>query len=191
MDIVTRAKNMITAPTAEWPVIASEPSNVVALYQSYIVPLAAIPPLAGLIGRGLLFGHLAFGAVLVGAIVTYVLSLVAVYVVAWIAGKLAPMFGGNDDFDRGLKLIAYGSTASWVGGVFRIIPFLGILSLIASLYSIYLLYTGVTPMMGVPANRAISYIVALVVAIIVVFVIVFTIVGGVIGASMMGAGMMM
>jgi hypothetical protein len=188
MDIVNRAKNMLMSPATEWQVIAGETTDIQTLYTSYIMPLAAIPPLAGLIGRAILFPRMSFGTALIGAIVFYVLSLIAVYVVAWIAAKLAPMFGGTDNVDSGLKLVAYSSTARWVGGIFRIIPPLGILSLLASLYGIYLFYTGITPIMNVPAGRAVPYLLALIVATILVFIVIGVLVAGVMGAGM---GMMM
>ena len=187
MDIVTRAKNMIMAPAAEWPVVAGESTSVGALYQGYIMQLSAIPPIATLIGT-LAFRHIGFGGALLIAIVAYVLGLIGVYVVAFIAAKLAPMFGGTDSTEAGLKLVAYGSTAAWVGGVFHIIPALGILSLLAAIYGIYLYYTGVEPVMNVPRARAVGYLIALVVAVIVVYVVIFGLVGAIAGAGM---GMMM
>jgi hypothetical protein len=189
MDIVSRAKNMLMSPAREWPVVASEPTSVGALYQGYIAPLAAIPPVATLIGL-MAFYHSSFGGAVLVAIVSYVLSLIGVFVVAWIAGKLAPMFGGTDNMESGLKLVAYGSTATWVGGIFHIVPALGILSLLASIYGIYLFYTGVTPTMNVPTGRVIGYLIALIVAVIVVYVIIFALVGAIAGAGMMGMGMM-
>lgn len=190
MDIVSRAKNMIMSPAAEWPVVAGEPATVGGLYQGYIIPLAAIPPIATLIGH-LLFGHVGFGAALILAIVTFVLSLVVVYVIGWVAAMLAPSFEGRNDNIAGLKLAAYGSTAAWVGGIFHIIPALGILAGLAALYGIYLFYTGITPVMGVPSNRAVIYLIVLIVAWIVLSIIVGIILALVIGGSMVGAGMMM
>jgi Yip1 domain len=184
MDIVTRAKNMILSPIAEWPVVTAEPDDLQGLYRSYIAPLAAIPAVAAVIGNGILFGRLSFGFALLGAIVLYVLSLISIYVVSWIAGRLASMFGGEDNVDRALKLIAYGATASWVGGVFRLVPTLSILSLLCSIYSLYVIYTGVTPLLGVPQSRVIGFMVALIVAIIIVIVVIAVLAGGVIGAGL-------
>ncbi len=182
MDTVTRAKNMILSPAAEWPAVASESTGVAALYQSYIVPLSAIPPVATLIGA-IAFYHIGFGAALLLAIVSYILGLIGVYVIAWIAARLASMFGAADQFDSGLKLVAYGSTAAWVGGIFHIIPALGILSLLAAIYGIYLFYTGVTPVMNVPADRVIGYLVALIIAIIIVFIVIAAIAGLIVGSG--------
>jgi hypothetical protein len=187
MDIVTRAKRMITAPAEEWPVVAGESTSVGALYQGYIVQLSAIPPVATLIGV-LAFRHVGFGSALLMAIVAYALGLIGVYVVAYVAAKLAPMFGGTDSTEAGLKLVAYGSTSAWVGGVFHIVPALGVLSLLAAVYGIYLYYTGVAPVMNVPSGRAVGYLIALVIAVIVVYIVIFALVGAVAGAGM---GMMM
>ncbi len=189
MDIVSRAKNMLLSPAAEWPTIAAEPSSVASLYQGYIAPLSAIPPIATLLGT-MIFYHFGFGGALLLAIVSYVLGLVGVYVVGFIAAKLAPMFGGTDNMESGLKLVAYGSTAAWVGGVFHIIPQLSILSLLAAIYGIYLYYTGIAPVMNVPTGKVIGYLIALVVAVIIVFIVIAAIVGAIVGGSMMGMGMM-
>ena len=184
MDIVTRAKNMILSPAREWPVVASEPTSTAGLYQGYIIPLAAIPPLATLIGSMIFLPYVSFGTLILGAILAYVLSLIAVFILAWIAAKLAGMFGGIDNFDAGLKFVAFGSTASWVGGIFHLVPALGFLSLLASIYGIYLFYTGVSPVMNVPTSRAVGYLISLVVAAIIVFIIVFAIIGAILGTGM-------
>lgn len=189
MDIVTRAKNMIMSPAAEWPTVAAEPSSVASLYQGYIAPLSAIPPLATLIGT-IIFYHFGFGGALLLAIVSYVLGLIGVYVIGFIAAKLAPMFGGTDNMEAGLKLVAYGSTAAWVGGVFHIIPAIGFLSAVAAIYGIYLYYTGIAPVMNVPTGKVIGYLIALIVAVIIVFFVIAFIVGLIVGGSMMGMGMM-
>ena len=56
-----------------------------------------------------------------------------------------------------LKLIVYGSTAGMVGGIFSVIPALAALGLIASLYSVYLLYLGIPVMMKSPQEKALPY----------------------------------
>jgi hypothetical protein len=90
-------------------------------------------------------------------VVGYVLSLVMVWVLAQIVNALAPTFGGTKDPLAALKLVAYASTAAFVGGIFGLLPSLAALALIASLYSIYLLYTGIPVMMRSPPGRAGAY----------------------------------
>src|ERR1700722_9551938 len=112
MDIVARVKNILMTPKTEWPVIAAEPTDIAKLYTGYIVLLAAIPPLASLIGLTIL--GLPLGLIITHAVVNYIVGLVAVLVVGFIAAKLAPMFGGRDDLIQGIKLTAFTNTAAWV-----------------------------------------------------------------------------
>jgi Yip1 domain len=175
MDIVTRAKNILLAPASEWPVIAGEATSASSLFTGYVFPLVAIGQIAGIIG-GMLSGG-AFGLVtmILFAIVGFVLAVVGVYVLGFIAAKIAPSFGGKDDLSQALKLVAYSYTAAWVAGVFNILPAIGVyVVLIASLYGLYLLYTGVSPMMSVPREKSVGYTVVVILVAIGVYV-VFTI----------------
>ena len=80
---------------------------------------------------------------LIGAILSYALALVAVWVFALIINALAPTFGGQKDPVQALKAAAYAMTAAWIAGVANIIPFLGMVIMIAgAVYSVYLLYLG-------------------------------------------------
>ncbi len=184
MDIVARAKNILLSPNTEWPLIAAEPTKADALYTGYIMPMSAIPPVCALIGLSLFLGRLGFGLGLVGALVSWALGLVGIYIVALVAQWLAPRFGGGGDLLASLKLIAYSHTAAWVGGIFMLIPFLGILSFVMSLYGLYLLYTGATPVVGVPRERALTYTAALVLCVIVVFFVISFILRTIFGLSM-------
>ena len=95
MDIVARAKNILLSPNTEWPVIAAESTTADALYTGYIMPMSAIPPVCALIGLSLFLGRLGFGFGLLGALVSWALGLVGIYIVALVAQWLAPRFGGG------------------------------------------------------------------------------------------------
>ncbi|HXR88287.1 MAG TPA: Yip1 family protein, partial [Stellaceae bacterium] len=172
MDIVARVKGILLSPNEEWPVVVTERTNVGALYTGYIMPLAAIPPLAMLIGFSLFLGRFGLGFGLIGAVVSWVLALAGVYIVALVTQWLAPKFGGGGDFIPALKLVTYSHTAGWVGGVFLIIPLLGVITVLMGLYGLYLLYAGSTPVVGVPKERAVTFTVALVVCVIVVYIVI-------------------
>ena len=176
MDIKSRVKNILVTPRSEWQVIADEPADIASLYTGYILPLAAIRPVCSAIGLsivGIMGFRIGFGTALGGAVVQYIFSLIAVYIAALIASKLAPAFGGRDSLVQGLKLIAYSATASWVGGVFGLIPVLSILGALVSLYSLYLLFAGAAVMMSVPEDRAVGYAAAVIIATIGVFLVLF------------------
>ena len=176
MNLVARAQAIITKPKETWPVIADEPETTQGLYTNYIMPLAAIGPIATFVGS-ILFGY-GYGAfsvrpsiasALVGAILSYVLALIGCYITATIASELAPSFGGMKGTIQGLKLAAYSSTALWVASIVEILPQLSIIALIAGLYGLYVLYLGVQPVMKVPADKQAIYTLILVVVSIVVF----------------------
>jgi hypothetical protein len=177
MTLVERVKRILLAPQTEWPVIDTEPTTVTELYTKYIVPLAAIGPVAQLIGYSV-FGTRLFGTTyrvpilsgLVTAIVTYVLTLASVYVLALIIDALAPTFNGQRSQIKALKVAAYSSTASWIAGVFALIPPLRFLTILG-LYSVYLLYLGLPVLMKAPRDRALTYTGVVLIAAIVLVVI--------------------
>jgi hypothetical protein len=94
---------------------------------------------------------------LVNMVVGYGLSLAMVFVLALIVDALAPTFGGTRSPVNALKVMAYSSTAVFVGGIFSLMPALSALGLLAALYSIYLLYTGVPVLMKCPPDKATAY----------------------------------
>jgi hypothetical protein len=161
-----RVKGILLKPKEEWQVIASEPGTPQALYPSYIIPLAAIGPVASVIGLALIGISVPMGGTiriglfgaLASAIVALVLALVGVYVLALIIDALAPAFGGQKDPAQAFKVAAYSATPSWLAGIFSLLPgFLTILGAILSLYSIYLLYLGLIALMRPPQDKAIAY----------------------------------
>lgn len=189
MALGDRVKNIMMQPRDEWVVIAREPSSVGEIYKSYVIPLAAIGPVASIIGLSVIgFGiptvgryRVPFGSAIVQAIVTYVLSLAAVYVLALIIDALAPGFSGQKNPVQAFKLAAYSSTAAWLAGILGLIPALGFLAILG-LYSLYLLYVGVPVLMKVPESRVMGYTVAVIIAAVVLFVLV-----GVVGGMMLPA----
>ena len=92
MNLTVRAKNILLQPAQEWAVIETESARVADLYRAYIVPLAAIGPVASIIGLSMVgiggyripllssIGH---------AVVTFVMALGGVYVLALIIDALA------------------------------------------------------------------------------------------------------
>jgi Yip1 domain len=170
MALVDRVKAILLSPKTEWPVIEGEGGDVAGIYKNYLIYLAAIPAIAGFIGLSLigmnLLGNtfrIPFGAGIAQALVGFVMSLVMTYVLAWIANALAPTFGGQQNMLSAFKLIAYGTTAALVAGIFQLIPSLGILAFLGALYTIYLIYIGVPVMMKCPPDKALAYTAVLIV----------------------------
>jgi Yip1-like protein len=179
MALVDRVKNILLTPRTEWEVIDAEPATVADLYKGYIIPLAAIGPVAQAIGSSVFGYTLPFigsyrtppGAAITGAIVSYCLTLVGVYVLALIIDGLAPTFNGTRNQIQALKVAAYSSTASWVAGIFALIPGLRFLTILG-VYSLYLLYLGLPVLMKAPKEKAMGYTALVVVAAIVLFMVI-------------------
>lgn len=186
--LIDRAKNILLKPGEEWPRIEAEPATIQEILVRYVLPLAAIGPVAGFIG-GQVFGYGALGftyrpsllSSLSSAIVTYVLSVVGIFVLSLIADFLAPKFGGQSGRLNAFKLVAYSWTAGLLAGVFGIIPSLAFLAILG-LYSIYLLYSGATPLMKVPQDKAVAYTAVTIVCAVVIYIIV-----GAVGRAAVGA----
>jgi hypothetical protein len=190
--LVARAKAILISPTTEWPVIADEPATVSEIFKNYVVWLAAISAIAGLIANTIvgysvpLLGHyrMGFGAGLTGAVTTYVLSLAGVFLVAYLADVLAPSFGGQKNFTQAVKAVAYAYTAAWIAGVGFIVPGLRWLIMLAGLiYSIYLLRLGLLHTMKCPPEKAWPYTAVTIIAAIMVQWLV-----GVVAADIGGVG---
>ena len=164
MTLVQRVQDILFKPKETWPVVAAEPGDTASLYKNYILILAAIAPIAGFIGMSLV-GIGAFGmnvripilSGLVSAVVSYAVSLAMVFVLALIVDALAPTFGGTKNQFNALKVVAYSMTAGFVAGVLGLLPSLSVLGILASLYGIYLLYTGLPVLMRCPPEKAVAY----------------------------------
>jgi len=195
--IIERVKSILLTPKTTWPVIAEEPATAKGIYTGYVLILAAIPAIFGFIDATLIGTHIPFGGVmrfgfgwaLSAAIVTYVLSIVGVFIASLIVDALAPNFGGQKNSVQALKAVAYAYTASWIAGIGAIVPFLSWLIAIAGgVYSIYLLYLGLPPNMKVTQEKAAGYTAVVVVVAIVVSWVISLVAGGVMGASMLARG---
>jgi len=92
------------------------------------------------------------------AVVSYIFSLVMVYVLALIIKALAPSFSSQADLVGALKLAAYSMTPYFVAGILYIIPFLDWLVILAGLYGLYVLYLGFKGgLMSTPPDKVMGY----------------------------------
>jgi len=164
MNAVERAKKILLTPSAEWEVIKGEAPTVVDLFTRYVMILAAIPAVASFLGWSVL-GYSAMGTTyrvpiaegLANAVLTYVLTLGSVYAMALVIDFVAAHFQGERDFMQALKIAAYFPTSWWIAGIFSLVPTLAILSVAGGLHSLWILYTGLGPLMQIPEDRRANY----------------------------------
>ncbi len=188
--VAARARGLILHPHAEWEVIDREAPTVRGLYTNYVMILAAIGPVCGLIGS-LVFGlvslshgmHTSVIGLIVSAIIQYALSLGAVYVMGLIIEGAAPYFGGTKDRMQAMKVAAYFPTAAWLAGVFLLVPALGALEILG-LYSLFILWLGLPRLMRVPEDKAMIYTLTVIAAALVLTIVV-RIMAGAAGTSLL------
>jgi len=187
MNLVDRVKNLILAPAKEWEVIKGESWTVADLFTKYAIILAGIPAIAGLIGYSLFgfsygFGSfkLPIGTSITWAVLTYILSLVGVFVLGFIIDALAPSFGSTKDLVASLKVAVFSSTPGWVAGIINIFPSLSMIAAVASIYGLVLLYMGLQKVKDVPKEKMVGYFVVILIIAILVYVVIGAIIGGIV-----------
>ncbi len=174
MNILDRAKNILLKPNDEWNVIDQETTSGTVLVIAYLVPLALIPAIAAFICYGL-FGISIFAPSISWgfkrAIISFVSTIVGVYISACIINFFAPNFGSAKNFRKAMQLVVFSYTPMMIAGVFQAVPALSILAILG-LYGLYLLYIGIKPMMKTPDDKVgVYFLVSLLVIIAVYFII--------------------
>jgi hypothetical protein len=179
MNLFDRIKGILLKPKQEWQTISGETTTIQELYKAYIIILAAIGPVASIIGMSIVGISLTSAGSfripittsIASAVVHYILTLVGVYILALIIDALAPTFLGEKNINQAFKVATYSYTPGWLVGIFTIIPVLSILGILG-LYGLYLLYLGLPVLMKSPQEKSLGYTVAVIVAAIIIFVVI-------------------
>lgn len=173
--LIVRVTAMLFQPNDTWATIAGEFTTAGSIYKRYVLPLAAIPAVALTVGSILWGQATMFGRIRVpittavqSGITTYVLWLVAILLLALVINALASVFDGSPNQVQAVKVAAYAATAALLAGAFTVLPTGGWLRLLG-LYSLYLLYTGLSPVMKVSRDRAAGYAVVVGIAAVIMY----------------------
>lgn len=177
MEQLDRAISILKSPLTELNKVKGEQVSKDYLIKQYIAILAVIPAIAYIIGMGIvginmgMFGSFKYPieSAVVGGILTYILTIVGVYVLSIVINALAPNFTSKQSEIQALKLAAYAYTPVILGGIFNIIPVLGIIALLFALYGLYILYLGIPVLMETPNDKALTYTIVVIVALIVIY----------------------
>ncbi|MEO8306688.1 MAG: Yip1 family protein [Pseudomonadota bacterium] len=187
-NLFQRVTNILKSPKTEWPVIAAEPATVGSLYVPYVLLLAAIGPVAMILGGGGTgFFRFSSAILLRIGVWQYISSLLSVALFALVINFLAPQFGATKNTVQAFKTAVYASTAAWIGAVGGLLGFgLGtLLGVAGAVYSIYLLYLALPHTMKAPPEKATTYVVVIIVAYIVIAIL-LAVIGSGLGMSRMG-----
>lgn len=177
--LIARVRAILTAPAATWDEIEQEHASLAGLYLTYVMPLAAIGPVAGFIGA-MVFGNPKDGVsfrppvlnALGAGVAAYLTTLLGVMMLAVVINAFAPSFGAKRNQVQALKVAAYSGTAGWLAGIVFVFPPFGLLAFLAGIYSLYLLYLGLPKLMKPAQGKAAAYVVLAVVAAILISLVV-------------------
>lgn len=163
--MLQRIMNIAFRPNEEWPVVAAEAISAQTLFVKYVIPLAAIGPIAGVLGM-MLFGKSMGGtwmwsssmeSYLTLFLISYVFAVIGVGVNALIVQKLAPTFKSQGDFVSALKMVVFSNAPFWLASVLTLVPILGMLTVLVGLYGIFLFYTGLPHVMKTPEDQRLPF----------------------------------
>jgi hypothetical protein len=175
-SLLARVRALIFRPESSWDRIAAERATANEIYKAYVLPLAAVPSVCGLIGvlafRGFHIASVSvqrsFAGSLIEAVMSYALTLVLVFVMAVVIEVASGLFGGVRDRGQAFKLAAYSGTAFWVAGIFALYPSLTFpAGVLGGIYSLYTLNLGLPKLMKVDRERALTCFAVILVAAIV------------------------
>jgi hypothetical protein len=175
-SLLARVRSLVLRPERAWDAIAAEPATPNEIYKAFVVPLAAVPSVCGLVGV-LVFGgfhiasvgvHPTLASSLIEAVMSYALTLVLVFFMAVVIEVAAGLFGGVRDRGQAFKLAAYSGAAFWAAGIFALYPSLTFpAGVLGGLYSLYTLNLGLPKLMKVDRERALTCFAVILVAAIV------------------------
>ena len=171
IELAHRVQGILLKPREEWIKIKEEFFPLISqLFSSYVLILAAVPPVIGFLANLLYGGFIkpysgwswnVAGKNLLFSIVTYIFSLIVVCIIGRIINVLAPIFASRRSNLNALKLAIYCLTPYWIGGVLYLVPRTGwIMRNLIALYGIYILYSGfAASLMETPREKVLKYLI--------------------------------
>jgi|CXWL01.1.fsa_nt_gi hypothetical protein len=179
--IFSRAWGLLRDPKGEWEQIRREDTTIPNILIGYVAPLAAIPPVAGLIGN-CIFGMQIAGetiraplaAALTSTVVTWIVSIALVAFLGVLVNAVADNFDGERDDLAAQKVAAYSLTPAFLSGLFSLWPPLWWLSLFALAAMVFLIYRGLPILMKAPPERATAYTATVTIAAVVAGIVLFS-----------------
>ena len=177
--ILSRAYGLLREPKKEWEQIRDEETTIPNILIGYVAPLAAIPPIADLIGS-YLFGAAATSALgdkIIASVVAWVVGVAMVYLLGIMINVTADHF----DSDRGdlaaQKVAAYSLTPFFLSTLLLIWPPLLWVPILALGIMVFLIYRGLPILMKTPPDRAMAYTAVVTIAAMVTFIVQISVAG--------------
>lgn len=163
--LLSHAWGLFTHPDSEWDEIRRERTTVSSFYVGYIMLMAAVPPVCGLIGSTLIgwqFGdgaavRLTLASALPISILFYLAILAGIYVIGRTIHWMAKNFDADIDLPHSIAFAAYTATPMLLCGLMGLYPIIWLnmlVGLLALAYTVYLLYEGMPILARIPKEKA-------------------------------------
>ena len=157
MEALRRITYLVFRPAAEWERIAAERTSVDELLRRYILPLAALAPIATFIGMKVFDrawdpdqGYLVpADQIFSAAATTFFATIASIFALAAIMVLIAPMYRRRPDFLSALKVSAHGASPLLLSGVVLVLPVMVVVSMVALCYTLFLYRIGVTQVLEI------------------------------------------
>ena len=177
--------DLITDPASGWEKHRSDFSSENEILSQFAIPVIALGAAASLVHSIVWSGNLTAGVLF--AAIGAVIQIVALYVISFIVKFIASKFEANPSSLESFRFVAFGNAAGWIGQVLTIVPILGALAaMVLSIYGIYIMYKGITPILGVSDSKRLPFFIVTAVVGIIAGIIIASVIGAV-GALALGA----
>jgi hypothetical protein len=161
MEALRRITYLVCRPAAEWERIAGERTSVDELLRRYILPLAALAPIATFIGMKTFDrswdpdqGYLVPADQIFGAAATTFFAIVgSIFALAAIMVLIAPMYRRRPDFLSALKVSTHGAGPLLLSGSVLVLPVMVVVSMVALFYTLFLYHVGVTRVLEIREDQ--------------------------------------
>ncbi len=151
--IVNRVRFFIITPAREWEKAATEKATNKELFNQYIVPVIFFSSVIIFLGRILNWEDHSFVNGFLAVLSFLLVSFFTIYLSALILNELLPKFGADKNLTQSFKLMIFSSLPALIAyGISSFHPFMGFIDYL-SLYSIVLFWTGIKPLLSVPADK--------------------------------------
>ena len=176
--IINRIKLVITSPVQCWTTISSENKTAKELFISLALPTLVVATICSQLGL-LIFGqpgllgqwHPSLSGLLSQGVFQIIIGAAMPFALAWLIEKLASFFQGKANYDRAYGWIIHASLPQLVGTMLTIFPPIGApLSILFSIYALYVLYKGLPSMLEIPITQRIPFFITYLVVVLLVFV---------------------
>lgn len=157
--LINKVKEIIINPVQAWENIKHDTDDKQEILLKFALPLIVLGSVTTFIGSASFgLGHSTYIGFM-SAIAYFISSVAGIYISAIVINELAQNFGSEKNLNNSFKLVIYSSSASFLATIISSLhPMLSFVGLFG-LYSIYIFWLGVKPMMNTPEDKKLGFVV--------------------------------